>query len=187
MVLVIRGQSIRPIQNALKAINWAIHDMRLSEVSQSSKVFVQLPQRNCDDIPIRFDLNRRPALVINKTNNICRENTAADLKARLSSSLGSSFRGLLACGRLRMRVNLGQIQLLAKKKTTSDQLSWSEYAEALNECSRRGRGASLKTRSAFQPPWHFRSNIFSQHAQHSSCRRATKVLRRQPIWRIYSD
>ena len=119
--------------------------MRLSEESQTNKCFVQLSQRDCDSTQIRFELNKRPSLVSEMESDIYWRESAADIREQFCKSLAPSFRSLLASNCLRMRVNFGQLQLLVKKKTAENELSWNKYGDALNECARRGRGVALET------------------------------------------
>ncbi|OAQ91510.1 hypothetical protein VFPFJ_03250 [Purpureocillium lilacinum] len=142
----IRGRDMRQLQEAVKELNWALHDMRLSSEALTIRFLAQKPSRDQDSAIVNVELNCRP--IVKALSNTPRSvlTTALDLVDRLRTSLLPSADILrLLTTDLRMRVNFGHLQVRTRKKGLGRDMSYANFAEMIPQYSNRG-GASLHTR-----------------------------------------
>lgn len=147
-VFEVRSSNIRRLQEAIKDINWAIHDMRLSNEYLTTRFLVQEPTKAHKDGLVRVELNSRPHVPTAKGNVGDTAPVARDLCQQLQSSLVPSTEILRSLGALlRMRINFGRLEVRQRKKGLGDKMSYADFCKMVPQYSIRG-GASLKTRWA---------------------------------------
>ncbi|KAJ6445563.1 Alternative oxidase [Purpureocillium lavendulum] len=144
-VFDLRGRDIRQLQEAVKALNWAIHDMRLSNEASTTRFLAQRLSRHGHDTVVNVELNSRPVVKAISKERPSSLATASDLSQQLSPSLVSSANILrLLTTNLRMRVNFGHLHVRTRKKGLGSNMPYPDFAAMVPQYSNRG-GAGLIT------------------------------------------
>ncbi|CAM1507334.1 Fc.00g069750.m01.CDS01 [Cosmosporella sp. VM-42] len=145
-VLDVRCKSISGLQKAVKAINWAIHDLRLSNDHPAVRFLLQEPTNAASEGNIRIEMGKRPYYLV-KSSTIANNASAMDMHVpRLAVDLRIAAETLMALTKhMKMRVTFGQLILRQKKRNSQDVLTKDGFAKLLNAHSVRG-GAGLETR-----------------------------------------
>ncbi|UNI15239.1 hypothetical protein JDV02_001791 [Purpureocillium takamizusanense] len=145
-IFEICGRDIRQLQNAVKALNWKLHDMRLSSEALTTQFLAQKPSKEEHGVIVNVELDARP--VVKALSDAPRSvlKTALDLSEQLRGSLLPSTDILrLMTTNLRMRVNFGRVQVRTRKKGLGNNMPYASFAEMVPQFSSRG-GAGLQTR-----------------------------------------
>ncbi|KAI5462981.1 hypothetical protein BGZ63DRAFT_412686 [Mariannaea sp. PMI_226] len=145
-VLDIQCKSISQLQQAVHAINWALHDMRRSVELPPVKFFVQQPAKASINDMVRVVIGCRPQFTSHlsmPSNNIL---ALEKCLPKMSTDIASSADNLMALNKqLKMRVNFGCLNIRARNTKGRDEISYHEFVKLMDMYSIRG-GASLRTR-----------------------------------------
>ncbi|KAM4059362.1 hypothetical protein HRG_007780 [Hirsutella rhossiliensis] len=145
-VFELRSKHITRLQEAIKDINWCIHDMRLSSENLTTRFLVQEPANAPKDALVKVELNSRPHVLTVKATRGDIAAVAKDLCHQLQASLVPSTDILRALGAdLRMRVNIGRLEVRQRKKGLGQNMSYADFSKMIPQYSIRG-GASLISR-----------------------------------------
>ncbi|KAF7551713.1 hypothetical protein G7046_g7645 [Stylonectria norvegica] len=144
-VLDIRCETITGLQKAVKAINWAIHGLRLSNDHPIVRFLVQEPTNADADGVIAIELGKRPCFT-SRSSILCDNSTAMDVALqRLPSELATSAEALRALTKdVKMRVNFAHLVVDRKKKGSQSEMTYPEFVKLMNVYSERG-GARFPT------------------------------------------
>lgn len=148
-VLTIYGQTPAKLQEALAAIHWFIHDMRLTNEQDIARFVVQERSASPDNRPVRVLVGRRPC-VVGETTGITKlvdEQKVPDtLWEDLGADLSTKAESLMGLGKdLHMRVNFGRLNVRRKEKGNPDEFTHQQFRKLLEPYGRRGN-ASLGKR-----------------------------------------
>lgn len=142
--LDVSSTNIKSLHAALNAISRKIHDMRLSDESLTALYFVQSPKDD-QEVTIRFETGKRPVVEGSSHSSHYPTHAANGLVAQFATALPPSLKTLIALPCLKMHINFGHLNILAKRKTVGSLLSLEEFESALGLYSSRGRGATIQT------------------------------------------
>lgn len=132
-----------PLQAALNTINQKIHDMRLSEESLTALYFVQSPKDD-QEVTVSFETGKRPVVEGSSHSSHYPGHAVNGLVAQFTTALPPSLKTLVALPCLKMQINFGHLNILAKRKAVGNLLSLEEFKSALGLYSSRGRGATIQ-------------------------------------------
>ena len=144
-VLELQGDNIRRLQEAMKELNWLLHDMRLSGGHPTTLFLAQQPVSAPDGAVVRVNINTRPRL--ESMSDITANNlkVAQDLFNQLDADFVPSMDALRGLGAdLKMRVNFGRLQVRTRKGL-GNEMTFADFAKMVSGYSVRG-GAVLDTR-----------------------------------------
>lgn len=145
-VFNLAGYNMSSLQEAVKALNWLIHDLRLAD-DEHNHFLVQLPLHVSDHAKISMTLGARPA-VIDAQSTFGGRSEQAIVQGILNDvgrDVPQVSESLMALGQdLRMGVSFGRLNITMKRRMTGDDLSYPEFKHALKPYSVRG-GATLGT------------------------------------------
>lgn len=141
--LDIHAGNVTALQTALQAINWKIHNMRLSEESLTTQYFVQPASTAAAEV--LFETEKRPVLKCGTKHDGYPSHAIDSLSGQLCKQLPQSFKTLVALPCLSMNISFGHLRILAKKKSTGRELSFIDFEAAMRQYSSRGRGAAIQT------------------------------------------
>lgn len=145
-VLQVHAAHIKRLQEAVKAINWRIHDMRLSSESLTTRFLVQKPTNARNSALVRVELNSRPQVLTAKDGPGDIASVAEDLCQQIQGTLVPSMDILRAVGaELKMRINFGRLEVRQRKKGLGQDMSYADFSMMVPQYSIRG-GASLVSR-----------------------------------------
>ncbi|KAH7136603.1 hypothetical protein EDB81DRAFT_886707 [Dactylonectria macrodidyma] len=145
-VLDLRCDSISRMQQAIHALNWAIHDLRLSNDHPPARFLVQEPTNADINGMVRVEIGSRPRFASRSPTLV--DNSAAMDKhlVDLAADLPKSADTIMALNKsMKMRVNFGQLLVRARNTRGRDEITHDEFVKLLNMYSIRG-GASLETK-----------------------------------------
>ncbi|KAG5744679.1 hypothetical protein H9Q69_013799 [Fusarium xylarioides] len=145
-VLEIHCDSIHRLQQAFKAVNWRIRDMRLSNDSSPARFLVQRPTKAAVTDMIQLKLGTRPSFLSKTSNPISNASSMDEHLPRLASDLASSAEGLMALNKtMGLRVSFGHVIIAKRPKGTEDEITFDHFTTLMNMYPSRG-GASMVTR-----------------------------------------
>ncbi|RDA85976.1 hypothetical protein CP532_4875 [Ophiocordyceps camponoti-leonardi (nom. inval.)] len=147
-IIEVRADNIKRLQNAMRDINWLIHDMRLSSENLITRFLVQKPVNpNLEhDAGINVKLNSRPTSTINSPSLV-------PVSTPLAQDNFNKLRGILEMSAhilqalrtgLRMRVNFGRFEIRQRKRGVGDIMTYPSFEEMVAHYSKRG-GAGIHT------------------------------------------
>ena len=138
-ILDIQCDSISRLQQAVKAINWAIHDMRLSNDHPTIRFLLQKPTNAFDGGMIKTELGSRPYFISKTTALVDNSSAMDDHIPQLTKDFLNSARTLTTLNKdLNMRIIFGHLKLRLKKKGSKDEIPKEQFAKLLNVYSMRG-------------------------------------------------
>ncbi|RCI11553.1 hypothetical protein L249_7349 [Ophiocordyceps polyrhachis-furcata BCC 54312] len=147
-IIEVRADNIKRLQNAMREINWLIHDMRLSSENLITRFLVQKPVNpNLEhDTGISVKLNSRPTSTMNSPSLVSvAPPLAYDNFTKLRGILEMSAHILKALRTgLRMRVNFGRFEIRQRKRGVGDTMTYPCFEEMVALYSKRG-GAGMHT------------------------------------------
>ncbi|RFU76770.1 hypothetical protein TARUN_5471 [Trichoderma arundinaceum] len=133
------SESVSQLQAAVDAINQRIHDLRLSRELLTPVIIVHKSLRVAKDAMIRFERKSRASLISPPTERTDVSRTTAALLQELHPLLLSSTECLMSVTMdLRMRVNLGILEIQQRKKGQANEITYGEFAELAKMYSVRG-------------------------------------------------
>lgn len=143
----IQSETMPRLQAAVKAINWALHDMRLSNEHPATRFVVQYPAEPELVGPVYLKQGARPYADIPPRyaykSDI--DHVVDSLARNLGPTLRPAVDSLMGLGKdLQMRVNFGRLNVRQKKKGLADQFTYPEFEGVMKMYGARG-GASLGT------------------------------------------
>lgn len=143
----ISANSMLKLQEAVRGINWAIHDLRLASGRLITRFIVQKPLCVDDSALVVVELGARPRVAtVEKGPSLGLGPIALDIFCRLSSNIAPSMDKLASIGTgLLMRVNFGHLEVRKRKKGLGSEMSYPSFTDMVQQYSTRG-GAGLKTR-----------------------------------------
>lgn len=145
-MLEVRSEHIQQLQEAIKAINWCIHDMRLSSENLTTRFLVQTPANAPKGALVKVELNSRPVVSTAQGTGGDVVPVAMELCQQLKDSLVPSTDILRALStNLKMRVNFGRLEVRQRKKGLGQNMSYADFSKMVPQYSMRG-GASLISR-----------------------------------------
>ncbi|PHH80264.1 hypothetical protein CDD80_2287 [Ophiocordyceps camponoti-rufipedis] len=146
-VFELRTNEIKQLQNAMKELNWLIHDLRLSSENMSTRFVVQKPMNAGTDALVTVKLNSRPTSVMTSSSLVpIAVPLAHDNFLQLRGILAPSAYILKALGAgLLMRVNFGRFEIRQRKRGVGDEMTYEDFANMVALYSKRG-GAGIHTR-----------------------------------------
>lgn len=174
-VFNIYSKSIRQLQEAVKELNWALHDMRLASENVTTQFLVQKPSIIHSDEPIVVKLNARPHVLNVPNSSAMALPVSVDLFDQLQSGLPSLSEVLTARGaHQKMRVNFGRLEIRSRKKGVGNLMPYLDFEKMVPHYSVRG-GANLHTRL---------SDVHNAHKiiQHLQDPAVGIVLAEQQVW-----
>lgn len=142
-ILDIQCDSISRLQEAIKAINWTIHEMRLSDDHPAISFLLQEPTNAFEGGIIKAELASRPYFISKAGNGV--DNTSALDKhvSKMTTEFLDAVPTLTTLNKnLSMRIVFGHLKLKLKKKGSGNELSKEDFVKLLDVYSSRG-GASL--------------------------------------------
>lgn len=138
------------LQEALKALNRVIHDLRLAETHTSCRFLIQPPSRVSSDAKISLILDSRPVVTDRARVSDDPENAgmASSFALQMGSGILNAAETLMGLGKdLRMRINFGRFNVRQKKKGTGSEFTYAEFADIMEPYAVRGaRAAGLGTK-----------------------------------------
>jgi hypothetical protein len=152
--IIVSAESMTQLRDAVKAVNWLIHDMRLSHDLPATSFIIQKPLEANDRTPISVVLGGRPCSIgvqksMPDSADMCR--IANSLVEPLRRDIVTSAERLMGIGKqLRVRINFGRVNIRQKKRGLGNELSYTSFADFMKACSIRG-GAGLATRCVLTP------------------------------------
>ncbi|KAH0596451.1 hypothetical protein MHUMG1_05568 [Metarhizium humberi] len=147
-VLHIYSRTMWSLQEGFKAVNWALHDMRLAQQNVATLFLVQKPMDAGTDTLITVDLDSRPRVGQRQKTMIGTAEVATDVLRQLGTSFLSSTTTLQAIKRsLRMHVDFGHVIIRRRKRGIGNAMSYSDFTEMALQYGAKG-GAELNTRVA---------------------------------------
>ncbi|KAH7274626.1 hypothetical protein MRS44_000521 [Fusarium solani] len=145
-VLDLRCESIGRLQEALRAINWALRDMRLSNEHASVRFLVQRPTNAIISDMISVELGKRPAFLSPSPSLVSNMSSMNDHLPQLASDMAISAEGLMGVSKnMTFRINFGHLTIGKKKKGSEDEVSIGNFTKLMDMYSVRG-GASFEPR-----------------------------------------
>ncbi|KPM39983.1 hypothetical protein AK830_g6568 [Neonectria ditissima] len=145
-IIDIRCESMLRLQQALHAVNWAIHDMRLSNEHPPIHFLVQEPTNASTDDMVRVEIGSRPRFVSQQQTLESNQSAMDKHLARLAAEITSTADTLMALNKaMKMRVNFGHLDVRARNTRGRDEIPHDEFVRLLDMYSVRG-GASLETK-----------------------------------------
>ncbi|RTE71245.1 hypothetical protein BHE90_014345 [Fusarium euwallaceae] len=143
-VLDLRCESIGRLQQALRAINWALRDMRLSNERASVRFLVQRPTNALIHDMITIELGKRPTFLCPSPSLVSNMSSMNDHIPHLASDMAISAEGLMAVSKsMTFRINFGHLIIGKKKKGSKDEVSIGDFTKLMDMHSARG-GASFE-------------------------------------------
>ncbi|KAF5662592.1 hypothetical protein FHETE_7876 [Fusarium heterosporum] len=141
-VLGIYGNSLPCLQKALKEINWAIRDMRLSENKTRVVFLLQKPTNAVISGTVWAALGDRPHF-ISTSPGLADNYSALDHHLpQLTSKMATSAEGLMALTKtMGLRVDFGRVIVGQRKKGTPDEITYAGLSELMGLYSSRGGGS----------------------------------------------
>jgi hypothetical protein len=146
----ISSRSMTNLQEAMKALNQLIHDLRLLEGHTSSRFLVQPPSRVSSDAKICLELEARPTLedrgnVSTDPDNGC---VVDSFVRQMGPTISAAAETLTGLGKnLQMRINFGRLNVRGKKKGIGSVFTYAEFRDVMKAYSVQGpRGAYLGTK-----------------------------------------
>lgn len=147
-VLVVHAHSSSRLQQALEAIHWKIHDMRLAEELEMSRFLDQGPLAPNDNGAIIFRHGQRPHIAAadpEVTMPLDTDYVLSTLWENLGFDLVNKAETLMGIAQvLRMRINFGRLNIL-RKADAADELTREQFQKELRAVGKRGH-ASLGKR-----------------------------------------
>ncbi|KAK7416090.1 hypothetical protein QQX98_005418 [Neonectria punicea] len=145
-ILDIRCDSMRRLQQALHAVNWAIHDMRLCNEHPPIHFLAQEPTSGDTNDMVRVEIGSRPRFVSQKPTLGSNHSAMDKHLHRLTTEMWSTADTLMALNKsMKMRVNFGHLDVRARNTRGRDEIPHDEFVRMLDMYSTRG-GASLETK-----------------------------------------
>ncbi|PHH91747.1 hypothetical protein CDD83_10451 [Cordyceps sp. RAO-2017] len=145
-IFEIRTRDIRQLQEAVKDIHWALHDMRLSGEKLAIRFLAQKPFHAQNDAGIRVELNSRPHFATTQGSLGEIAPVVLDTFEKLQANIAPSAAVLgTMTTELKMRLNFGRFEVRQRKRCTNDEMSFLDFARMVPQYSVRG-GASMHTR-----------------------------------------
>ncbi|CAI6100013.1 unnamed protein product [Clonostachys chloroleuca] len=149
-VLSVRSKTMANLREAMGAINWALHDMRLSIENPAAQFIVQMPKYAHAEGLVFVDLGARPVIRETDAPNEAREANVIvnDLGGKIAPGLSGSMETLRGLDKdLSMRAHLGRINIRQKKTGAGREFSLKQFEQLMKTYSIRG-GASLNSELA---------------------------------------
>lgn len=145
-VIQIHSRYIGSLKEAMKDMQWAIHDMRLENQLNSKFFMVQIPtQATADDI-VTVKLDSRPVVENAVSFSNGSSAAAADLMEQLRPYFFLSTERLMNMKKnIAMRVEFGLLNVQTRKKSLGDKMSYSDFVDMVSHYAMRG-GACLNSR-----------------------------------------
>ncbi|PFH63346.1 hypothetical protein XA68_13803 [Ophiocordyceps unilateralis] len=144
-IFEIRTDNIKQLQNAMKELNWLIHDLRLSTENLRTRFVVQKPMNADNDSLVTVKLNSRPTTAMHSSLVPIVSSLAHDNFLQLRGILASSAYILKALGTgLKMRVNFGRFEIRQRKRGVGDEMTYPDFTNMVALYSKRG-GAGIHT------------------------------------------
>lgn len=146
-VLSVRSKTMANLREAMGAINWALHDMRLSVENPAAQFIVQMPKYAHAEGLVFVDLGARPVIRETDAPNEAREANVIvnDLGGKIAPGLSGSMETLRGLDKdLSMRAHLGRINIRQKKTGAGREFSLKQFEQLMKTYSIRG-GASLNS------------------------------------------
>lgn len=143
-VLVVHAQSSSKLQQALEAIHWKIHDMRLAEELEMSRFLDQGPLAPNGNGAICFRHGQRPCMATadpEVTTPLDTDYVLSALWESLGLDLMNKTETLMGIPQvLRMRINFGRLNIL-RKAGAVDELTRQQFQEELRVIGKRGHSS----------------------------------------------
>ncbi|CAH0047917.1 unnamed protein product [Clonostachys solani] len=149
-VLSVRSETMANLREAMGAINWAFHDMRLAVENPAAQFIVQMPKYAHAEGPVFVDLGARPVIGETDAPHEVRgaEAIVNGLIEKIAPGLSNSMETLRGLDKdLSMRAHLGRINIRQKKTGAGREFSLKQFEQLMKTYSIRG-GASLNSELA---------------------------------------
>lgn len=145
-ILDIHCESMPRMQQAVHALNWAIHDLRLSNEHPPVRFLLQEPTNSDVNDMVRVEIGSRPRFT-SRSSTLVSNSSAMDKHLhRLVVDMPTSADTLMALNKnMKMRVNFGHLDVRSRNTQGRDEITHDEFVKLLNMYSVRG-GASLGTK-----------------------------------------
>ncbi|KAM0437440.1 hypothetical protein ACHAPT_001802 [Fusarium lateritium] len=138
-ILDIRCETIGRLQQALRAINWALRDMRLSNEHAYVRFLVQRPTNAIISDMITVELGKRPAFLSPSPHLCSNMSSMKDHIPQLASDMATSAETLTGVSKnMTLRVNFGHLIIGKKKKGSGDEVSFGDFVKLMDMHSTRG-------------------------------------------------
>lgn len=148
-ILAIYGRTSAKLQEAIQAIHWTIHDMRLSDEQDVTRFFLQERVTLGDNRLVRVLVGNRPCVVGENEETLesaKQEEILAALWEDLGADLSAAAETLMGLGKdLDMHVNFGRLNVRRKEKGSANEFTHEQFRKLLKPYGRRGN-ASLGKR-----------------------------------------
>ncbi|KAF7540644.1 hypothetical protein G7Z17_g12152 [Cylindrodendrum hubeiense] len=144
-ILDIHCESMSRMQQAVHALNWAIHDLRLSNEHPPVRFLVQEPTNADIKDMIRVEIGSRPRFTSRCPTLVNNSSAMETHIQRLCIEIPNSANTLMALNKnMKMRVNFGHLDVRSRNTRGRDEITHDEFVKLLSMYSVRG-GASLET------------------------------------------
>ncbi|PHH63706.1 hypothetical protein CDD81_5578 [Ophiocordyceps australis] len=143
-VLELYSHHVKPLQNALQAVNWALHSMSIAD--RSTTLFkVQEPVNVAHDAKVHVDLNSRPYVIATSTKLPSITPAAIGHTQQLLPTIVPAINVLRTLkSEVQIRVNFGRLHVTRRKKSLGADMTYSDFADMVPLYATRG-GADLVT------------------------------------------
>ncbi|PHH75131.1 hypothetical protein CDD82_4559 [Ophiocordyceps australis] len=143
-VLELYSHHIKSLQNALQAVNWALHSMSLAD--RSTTLFkVQEPVSVAQDATVHVDLNSRPHVIAATKKPASIMPAATGHAQQLLPTIVPAINILRTLkAEVQIRVNFGRLHVTRRKKSLGADMRYSDFADMVPLYAARG-GADIDT------------------------------------------
>lgn len=128
------------LREAVKELNWIIHDLRLSSTSFTNSLMIQKHFKDDNEVQISFDPDSR-ATVLDLGSAPSNADTdvvamVGQLLPKMGRDIQSAAKELMALRqKLSMRVNFGRLVVPQKEMAIGDIFDYSRLSEVLEACN----------------------------------------------------
>lgn len=132
------SDNMRALQDAVKAINWMLHDIRLSGGDTHARFLAQMPASDTPATIVQVRLNERPVVRWPADARVNALAAARHHVEQLCSAFVPSMEAVRDLPReLKMRVNFGLVKVRSRAKGLGSDMSYATFAEMLEQDSSR--------------------------------------------------
>ena len=147
-IIHVQAKAIQPLQQALREINWAVHDFRRSNEPLDGRYVVQPPLRTTKEALVTVEVGQRPNIdkVASSTATTAIASAVDFYKEALVGALTPATEAVRSLDKdVRMRAYFGQTRINQRKKGMAEHVSYPEFRTMMKQLSRR-EGVHLETR-----------------------------------------
>lgn len=145
-ILDIQCKYISQMKQAVHAVNWAIHDMRLCNDNPATKFFVQEPTKSDTSGMVKVVIGSRPHFTSHLPMPKGNSTALNEHFLRLTAEMTTSAEALMGLNKqMKMRVYFGHLNVRSRKAGRGDDIPYDEFVKLMGMYSARG-GARLQSK-----------------------------------------